>query len=167
MKTDTKEQGKPKRRYTLFPKVLGEEINRIVKPVYQQNGFSEHRLLTEWVNVVGADLARYSVPKKLVFPKGKRDQGTLHIGVFPGRALELQHMLPVILERIASYFGYNAVQKLVFMQDATAKPALKKKNKAIAADTTQMKQAVAGCEDEALRNALASLGSAIQSKNPT
>lgn len=165
--SEPKAPEKPKRRYTLFPKPLGEEINRIVKPVYQQNGFSEHRLLTEWPKVVGADLARYSTPKKLVFPKGKREQGTLHISVFPGRALELQHMLPVILERIAVYFGYNAVQKLVFTQDAMARPALKKKSKAIATEAPEVTQTVALCEDEALRAVLASLGTAINAKNPT
>ncbi len=163
----TREPERFKRRYTLFPKKLGEEIGRIVKPVYQQNGFSEHRLLTEWAKVVGADLARYSVPKKLVFPKGRREQGALHVSVFPGRALEMQHMLPVILERIATYFGYSAVQKLVFTQDATARPALRKKNKAIAAESPLVAQQVALCEDEHLRAALASLGTAIQSKNPT
>lgn len=165
--SEPKAPEKFKRRYTLFPKQLGEEINRIVKPVYQQNGFSEHRLLTEWSKVVGADLARYSAPKKLVFPKGKRDQGTLHISVFPGRALELQHMLPIILERIASYFGYNAVQKLVFTQDAAARPALKKKSKPIAAGEPQVTQAVALCEDADLRAVLASLGTAINAKNQT
>jgi hypothetical protein len=166
-----KEQEKPlpsKRRWTLFSKPLAGEVERLVKPVYSQHGFNEHRLLTQWAEVVGQDLARYSVPKKLVFPKGKREQGALHISVYAGRALELQHMQPMILERIATYFGYNAIERLVFTQDATTKPTSKTRGKKVAiAPDAAVDSVVASCEDEALRAVLASFGTAIAAKNHT
>lgn len=158
----------PKRRWTMFSKSLAGEVERLVKPVYSQHGFSEHRLLTQWAEVVGKDLAKYSVPKKLVFPKGKREQGALHISVFSGRALELQHMQPMILERIATYFGYNAIERLVFTQDATTKPNRKSKSKKIAtAPSAAIEDMVASCGDESLRAALSSLGTAILDNNCT
>lgn len=154
------------RRWSLFPKALSAEVERLVKPVCKQQGFSEHRLLTEWQSVVGADLARYSAPRKLTFPKGRREMGALHVGVFPGRALELQHMQPQILERIATYFGYRAVERLVFMQDAQLRPVAKPKHRrADLPPDERVMQQVAQCADDALRHALASLGQAISTKN--
>lgn len=161
------EQEKPpaKRRWNMFSQPLAREIERIVKPVYHQHGFTEHRVLTEWAQVVGRELATGSSPKKLTFPKGKREQGVLHVTVTSGaRALELQHMQPVILERIATYFGYKAIDKIVFLQDSSGHvPAKPRKRKAAAQEPSkQLSALVAPCEDEALKAALLSLGTAIK-----
>ena len=154
----------PRRRFSMFSQPLAGEIERLVKPVYHQHGFSEHRVLTEWALVVGRELAAGSVPKKLTFPKGKREQGVLHVTVSSGaRALELQHMQPVILERIATYFGYKAIDKLVFLQDSSqhkiAKP--RKTKYAKAGSNAAVNALVTGCGDDELRAALLSLGTAI------
>lgn len=163
---EEKEENKPiKRRWSMFSKPLAQDIERILKPVYQQHGFSEHRVLTEWAKVVGRELAAVSAPRKLVFQKGKRENGTLHVTVSSGaRALELQHMQPVILERIAMYFGYRAIEKIVFLQDSTLRSTPKRKRKPPAKPATPELSALVNdsCADEALRAALLSLGAAIQ-----
>jgi hypothetical protein len=155
----------PKRRWSLFPKPLANEIERIVKPVYHQHGFTEHRILTGWAEVVGRDLAAGSVPKKLTFPKGKRENGVLHVTVSSGaRALELQHMQPVILERIATYFGYRAIEKIVFLQDSSLHTAARprKKPQMTQSPDAALTALVTPCDDAPLRAALLSLGAAIR-----
>jgi len=154
-----------KRRWSLYSKPLAGEVERIVKPVYKQQGFNEHRILTHWGEVVGKVLARNSVPRKLTFPKGKREQGVLHVEVSSGaHALELQHMQPIILERIATYFGYNAIDKIVFHQNSTShSPKPRKPKVPSALPDPDFIKAVELCEDEALRVALTALGSAISS----
>ncbi len=164
---NTKENVQEKRRWSLFPKPLASEVERIVKPVYHQHGFTEHRILTQWTEVVGRELAAGSAPKKLTFPKGKRDQGVLHVVVSSGaRALELQHMQPVILERIATYFGYRAIEKILFQQDSSLHTGARtrKRGGVQTKPDAAFTNITTLCEDEALRSALLSLGSAISSK---
>lgn len=155
-----------KRRFSPFPKSLRQEVEQLVKPVYKQQGFAEHRLLTEWDKIVGKALAKGSIPKKLTFPKGKREQGTLHIAVSSGaRALELQHMQPMILERISTFFGYAAISRLVLSQEAeTSREPKSRKAAPKVAINSDAAALVATCEDAALQQALLSLGAAVMRK---
>ena len=148
------------KRYSLFPKSIGKSIEPLIKPIYKKHGFAEHRILTQWHQIVGT-LANYSSPQKLTI-RGK--EGTLHILVASGRALELQHLQPIILDKIATYFGYRAVTRITFSQTSSAlfhkkivkKLPLKEKPSEIIMKITST------CEDEDIRNALASLGAALQ-----
>jgi len=154
----------PFRRYSLFPKALAKTLADVTKPVFKKHGFAEHRILTEWPLIAGEELAAWSQPQKLVMHRGKHEGGTLHVLVASARALELQHLQPMILDRIAAYFGHQAVTRIVFTQTHTVfhkpvKPAMAKKpapDKAFIAP-------VEACEDEALRNALKSLGETLLS----
>jgi hypothetical protein len=146
----------PIRRFSLFPKPVSRIIEPVIKPIYKKHGFAEHRILTEWEAIAGKELAAYSVPQKLV-------RKSLHILAASGRALELQHMQPVILDRIATYFGYRAVEKITFLQTGSAifrkSPAKKRMKEAAAAGTDTAFPVT--CEDEALRKALLALGNAL------
>ena len=151
------------RRYSLFPQPLAKSVEQAVKPIFKKHGFAEHRILTEWHAIVGEEMASYSLPQKLVIPARKKENGTLHILVAAGRALELQHMQPLILERIAAYFGYTAVSRLVFTQAMTPLFARKKRQplKEKSKPDARLTALVAECEDAELRAALLSLGNAL------
>lgn len=157
---NAKEQETKPRRWSLFSKSLSAEVEQLVKPVFKAQGFAEHRILTQWDKIVGADLAAGSVPKKLTFPKGQRENGTLHVTVASGaRALELQHMQPMILERIAMFFGYRAISRVVFLQDATLNPAPKRRRKVAQQQADAgLQDLVSACNDEELKNSLLLLG---------
>jgi hypothetical protein len=151
------------RRFSLFPKPLAQSLTQALKPAYKKHGFAEHRILTEWDRIVGSELAGYSLPQKLSQSRSRQEGGTLHLLVASGRALELQHMQPVIVSRIATYFGYAAVTRLAFTQVHSAlfrKEEIKPPPPEPAADPDLI--ALAGqCEDERLRSALLSLGQAL------
>jgi hypothetical protein len=151
------------RRFSMFSRSLAKSIEQVVKPVYKKHGFAEHRILTQWHEVVGAELAAYSIPQKLVFPRGKKENGTLHILVASARALELQHIQPVIHDKIAVYFGYPAVSRIVFTQSSGAifQKKRKSKTKPVPVLDAGVSAAVAQCKDEELRGALLSLGNAL------
>ncbi len=114
----------PTRKYSNVAKTLGECIEPVTRPVYRSRGLANIRLLTEWPKVVGSALANVSVPEKLSFAPGKTVDGTLTIAVAGGFATELQHMQPVILERINGYFGYKAVSRIA-ISHSFARPAPK------------------------------------------
>ena len=146
-----------KRKYSLFPKTLASVVEPVTRPLLKKQGLAGSRILTEWESVVGPQLARHCLPEKLSFPAGKKTGGTLTISVENGFATELQHMQPLILERIAGYFGYHAVSRIVIShgwqpvmpQEATAPP-----RKALPANCAAMAD---GVDDPELKAALQSL----------
>lgn len=154
------EQNAPRRiRYSAFSTPIASSVNDLVKPIYKKHGFAEHRILTEWDSIVGKELAACSIPQKLSGAK-MQEGGTLHVLVASARALELQHMQPVILDRIATYFGYRAVKTIRFLQTTSnifrkipmAKPSQKPE------PSEAVTKIVSECSDEELRKALLSLG---------
>ncbi len=92
----------------------------IAKAALGSKGYAEAGLFTHWAEIAGASLAASSLPVKLSFPRGKRDEGTLTVRCGGSAALELQHLAPSVLERINGHFGYRAVARLKIEQGAVS-----------------------------------------------
>ena len=107
-KTVAQVQGKTRRGLS----TLGQSINRITNPAMRRRGFAEAAIVTRWPEIVGRPLSDHSRPFRVVFPRGQRLDGTLHLTVTGAFAPEVQHLAPQIVERINSYFGYGAVKRL-------------------------------------------------------
>lgn len=112
-----KPEPKPRRNYMV---ALSAEVPAIAKAALGSKGFAEAGLFTHWAEIAGAALAASSLPIKLSFPRGKRDEGTLTVRCGGSAALELQHLAPSVLERINGHFGYRAVARLKIEQGAVA-----------------------------------------------
>jgi hypothetical protein len=97
------------------------------------------------------------------------EPATLIVRVESGFALEMQHLAPVILERVNSRLGWRCIGRLTFRQGpANQLRAQKRKIRPIepsahrqAADETQ------SVENPQLREALTKLGSRIYTENRT
>lgn len=100
------------KRRSMFPKTLSQCIEPITRPVLKKQGLAGSRIISEWRSIVGEKLATRCIPQKLSFSAGKKIDGTLSIAVESGFATELQHNQPLILERLATYFGYKAVSRI-------------------------------------------------------
>ena len=147
--------GRPTRAGLLLPQAAAK--------AYRKHGFAESRLLTDWAAVVGDRMAQVCLPEKLA-----RD-GALTVRVSPAFALELQHLEPKILERIAGYFGHRAVTRLKLRQGIVepAPPDLRRQPRDLTADEALALDArLAGVEDAALRAALDRLGRAVIGSRP-
>ncbi|NBX03216.1 MAG: large conductance mechanosensitive channel protein MscL [Alphaproteobacteria bacterium] len=108
-------------------------------------------------------LSQHCIPEKLTFPPGKKVGGTLAIAVENGFAPQLQHMQPVMLERLATYFGYKAVERITISH--TYVPATPRKMPAAAAVLSAESANLAdGVEDDELRAALQSLAATLSGK---
>ena len=97
-------------------KSLAVSVSKLAAPLLGKRGFGEAEIILEWVAVVGEEMARDCLPVKLAFPKGERSDGTLHLRVVPAAALEIRHREPQILDRVNTFFGYNAVARLKLSQ---------------------------------------------------
>jgi hypothetical protein len=85
-------------------------LDKVMKPVMHKRNRYETPLLLHWPDIVGADIAQQSSPLAV---KGKSPHCTLHLAVYDsGFALELSYMENMLLEKIASYVGYKAIDKI-------------------------------------------------------
>ncbi|HEX7084835.1 MAG TPA: DUF721 domain-containing protein, partial [Vicinamibacterales bacterium] len=94
------------------PRALGATLPKITKTVLEKRGRAYATLIAEWVNIVGPSLAAETLPEKLTLPPGANAGGLLSVRVTGAAAAELQHMAPQIIERINTYLGVRAVDRL-------------------------------------------------------
>ena len=158
-----KPEPKPRRNYMV---ALSVEVPAIAKAALGSRGYAEAGLFTHWAEIVGASLAASSLPIKLGFPRGKRDDGTLTVRCGGSAALELQHLAPSVLERINGHFGYRAVARLKIEQGAVSP----RKVAVPAPPLTRLEQndvsaSVAPVADPEIRASLSRLGTAIRRRD--
>lgn len=112
-----KAEKKAKDKRTYVTQAVGKTISKLTRSSYQKRGFADGEILHKWSTIVGEMLSRASHPEKIIYPNNKNTDGTLHLRVGnPGLALDIQHMEPMIVERINGHFGYRAISRLKLIQ---------------------------------------------------
>ncbi len=104
------------RRCFLFPKRLSDSLTYPVAPALKRRGFSKTDLLRHWEAIVGPELGARCQPVKLVHSRGSDGAAALHIRTRGVWATEIQHNIPQILEKLASYYGYRIATRIVILQ---------------------------------------------------
>ncbi len=147
-------------------KPVSRLMNRSTDALYRRRGFGKfgHEILTHWREIAGASLAENARPERLS-PAGKKDDGAiLHLRVAIGWGPQVQHLEPVILERINRFYGYRAVTGLRIRQGHLSRPQKNRKFQPRHLSPEEKKEigaAVRGIRHEDLKNALQSLGESI------
>lgn len=88
---------------------------------FRRFGFVQSSVVSRWREIVGERYADVSAPESIRFPHGKRAGGTLTLVVEGAYAPTMQHVAPVITERVNRFFGYEAVARIAFRQGSIAK----------------------------------------------
>jgi hypothetical protein len=143
------------------PRPLGEISGKIVAKPLGKRGFAAASLAVDWPSIVGKSLGGQTLPLKVIFPRGERNQGVLHLRVASGAfALQVQHLEPLIVERVNGHFGYAAVARLALVQGPI--PQQKQRRASVPTPATTVDPALAerieAVSDDALREALGGLG---------
>ena len=140
-----------------LPKAAGKSFGR--------RGLGEGGLVADWSSIVGSELAAACLPSRLSFPQGReRKQGTLTLRVEPGHGPTVQHLQPLIIERVNGYLGYGAVARLSLHQSplGLARPARKAPPAPLPPDLAAALDSETGqIQDDELRDALRRLGRAV------
>ena len=90
---------------------VAKSIMPLARSILGKKGFVEVDILTDWSGIVGEELAAYTLPQKIDFKPNQKNNGILHLMVPSGAfALEIQHREKFILQKINTYFGYNAAE---------------------------------------------------------
>jgi len=148
-------------------KPLSLLLSDVFKDAYAKQGFAARELVTRWAEIAGKDVAAYSEPLKLQWPRPVEGQpempATLVLRVEGPMALEIQHKSDVIIERVNRYLGWSAVGRLALRQAPLSRrerpqPPQPPDPQAVAS----VAQTLTAIEDEELRAALARLGAAIK-----
>lgn len=170
----------PPLRVPFKGRAVGTLVPRITRKVFEKFGFSTATLLTDWAVIVGRDLAAYTAPERLKWPRGYEGAGsegsdaetgrpgaTLMLRVEPARALDVQYKTRLLVDRINAYFGYRAVAEIRLIQA----PLLRSTDVATGLRPTPATSApgpaVQAVADDALRAALASLEASIRAESGT
>lgn len=85
-------------------------------------GFVQSSIVSRWKEIVGDRYAGVSAPESIRFPVGKRAEGTLTLTVTSAHAPMMQHVIPLITERVNRFFGYSAVARITIRQGEIIKP---------------------------------------------
>ena len=145
----------------------------LAKNLLGKKGFTEIDLLSNWQEIVGEDVASYTLPRQIISAKGNKDGGCLQIEVPSGAfALELQLREKIIKEKINFYFGYQAISNIRIIQNSELSLADDAQDMQGAQKTlvtkeeeNYIKDLSDGVENPVLRQKLVELGRSIISNN--
>lgn len=156
---------------TSAARAVGSFVPKLAGKAFEKYGFHSAEIMTAWPRVAGTELAAFTAPERIKWPRGRdaRDPGepgsaaegaTLVLRVDPARALDVEYRRAEIIDRINRYFGYRAIAQLKIVQTPLAGRT------AIAPERPAAKPLpeppfMAETEDPALKSALAGLWASV------
>ena len=110
------------------PRALAELIDETLQPVLAAQGFASSDIVASWSELVGEKLAEKSEPVKINWPrktasKTEAEPATLVVRVEGAFALDLQHLSPIMIERVNARYGWKAIGKILLKQGPVRKTA--------------------------------------------
>ncbi len=161
--------GKPFNRKH-WSRPLADLVGPCLTPALGKFGFGEADLLLFWPEIVGARLASRCEPIRLNWPqrtasRAAQDAATLVVRVEGAFAVELQHEIPVVIDRINTHFGWRCVGRVTLRQGpmAPAAPARRRLDPPAEPAVRRARDLTSGIEEADLRAALMRLGSRVLS----
>jgi len=153
------------------PRPLADFLDVCLAPSLAAQGFATADVIVAWPDIVGERLAAFTQPLKIEWkrkgpgadPEARPEPATLVIRVEGGFALEMQHLAPVVIERVNVYYGWRCIGKLVLKQGPVRRAEKKRPALAVLApaDRERVDAALETIEEEPLRAALDRLGQAV------
>lgn len=142
-------------------RAAGELVADISGVAFKRFGFVQGAIVSRWPEIVGERYARVSTPESIRFPAGRKAGGTLTLSVEGAHAPLMQHLTPMIVDRVNRFFGHAAIDKIVFRQGRAPnapKPILRPGSAPVPHDIGENLRTIA---DPGLRACLESLAEQI------
>lgn len=159
--------------YELKP--ISDSVAKLTKETFSRKFVSLARILSQWNDIIGSEMADKCQPVKLNYRKPKsakeKPKATLDIAVSSADAALLHFQKGLILERINQLFGDNWVTDIKF-DHASYTPKRKNKVEAkphmpSAEDLNNLKASLDYLDDEDIKKRLERLGQGILRKPRT
>lgn len=159
----------------VFGKSLAQLVPQVLAPALKAHGIATAEIIAHWDDLVGARFAPVTRPLRITWPRRPEgappdratDPATLVVRCESAHALEFQHSIDHVLERINALYGWHAIGRVTIRQGPVRELALTKPAAPDAPLQPALARAVAAVEDEELRAALDRLGRAISGASRT
>lgn len=100
-----------------YSRKVGTLLPPATKKVFRKYGFAEGAVVRQWREVAGAKLADCTLPLKISWGREKGEKiAILHLLVEPAAALEVQHQIPLLLEKLKIFYGNGSIAKIALVQ---------------------------------------------------
>jgi len=143
------------------PRAAGELIGDIGGQSFRRFGFVQHSIVSRWPEIVGERYAKVSCPESIKFPMGRKAAGVLTLVVDGAHAPLIQHLTPMIVERVNRFFGYASIDRIVFRQGKQPAQAERPKRPELRPVPKELGEGLREIADPELRSCLESLAAQI------
>ena len=97
-------------------RAAGELMGEVGGAAFKRFGFVQSAVVSRWAEIVGERYANVSSPESIRFPAGRKSGGVLTLLVEGAHSPLVQHLTPLIIERVNRFFGYPAIDRIQFRQ---------------------------------------------------
>jgi hypothetical protein len=97
-------------------RAAGDLIGEVGGQAFRRFGFVQSSIVSRWSEIVGERYAKVSSPESIRFPTGRKSAGVLTLLVEGAHAPLIQHLTPMIVERVNRFFGHATIDRIVFRQ---------------------------------------------------
>ena len=156
-RSESKEES-PRRGYA---RACGDLVGDVAGTTFRRFGFVQGAVVSRWAEIVGERYAKVSTPESIRFPAGKKAGGTLTLSVEGAHAPLMQHLAPLITERVNRFFGYEAVSRIVFRQGRAPQAAPRLQRPEAAPVPRELGEGLRQIADPELRTVLESMASKL------
>lgn len=165
-----------RKRSKYYPqaKPIASMLAGILKPAVRKRGLARADLVMAWRDIAGPQFGECTMPDRIIWPKSSSfDErngpipGTLVVKCAGPVAILLQHEVPLIAERVNTFLGWYAIERIKIVQGPVQLPDRKATFALpeVSADKqAEVRDQVSGIQNDGLRNALATLGTSVAAR---
>jgi hypothetical protein len=143
------------------PRAAGDLVGDIGGQSFRRFGFVQAAIVSRWAEIVGERYAKVSSPESIRFPAGRKSSGVLTLLVEGAHAPLIQHLTPMIVERVNRFFGHVAINRVVFRQGKPPAEAPRPQRPALRPVPKELGEGLREIADPELRACLESLAAQI------
>ena len=143
----------------------GDIVGKVGGVAFKRFGFVQGAVVSRWGEIVGERYAKVSSPESIRFSAGRKSGGVLTLLVEGAHAPLMQHLTPLIIERVNRFFGYEAVNRLVFRQGRAPAPPEPLNRPQLRAVPKELGEGLRQIADPELRACLEALAARLESSS--
>ena len=143
----------------------GELVGEVGGLAFKRFGFVQSSIVSRWPEIVGPRYAKVSSPESIRFPHGRKSGGILTLLVQGAHAPLMQHLAPLIIERVNRFFGYAAIAKVGYRQGAPLPQPTAPKRPELRPVPREIGEGLREIADPELRACLESLAASLSASN--
>ena len=103
-------------RRSAFPRSIEENLNLVLQPLFsgsKKEFILINNLVKNWSQIIGKKYAKFCTPKMVSFSKDHKSAKLTIIAYNSAIAFFIENNCELILETIASLYGFKAINKII------------------------------------------------------